>query len=119
MADSTLDFGWFLPTAGDTTAYGVPEAGIDVTPEYLSKVAKGAEESGFDYILIPVDRACWEAYITGAFITANTTKISSLIAARPGYINPVLLAKIISALDRMSDGRICLNLIAGQADEEV
>ncbi len=119
MADSPLEFGWFLPTAGDTTAYGVPEAGIDVTPEYLSKVAKTAEESGFDYILIPVDRACWEAYITGAFVTANTSKISSLIAARPGYINPVLLAKMISAFDQMSDGRICVNLIAGQADEEV
>ena len=103
----------------DTTAYGVPEAGVDVTPEYLSKVAKTAEESGFDYILIPVDRACWEAYITGAFITANTSRISSLIAARPGYINPVLLAKMISAFDQMSSGRICVNLIAGQADEEV
>ena len=72
MADSPLEFGWFLPTAGDTRAYGVPEAAVDVTPEYLGKVAKTAEESGFDYILIPVDRACWEAYITGAFITANT-----------------------------------------------
>ena len=119
MTDSPLEFGWFLPTAGDTTAYGVPEAGVDVTPEYLSKVAKTAEESGFDYILIPVDRACWEAYITGAFITANTSRISSLIAARPGYINPVLLAKMISAFDQMSSGRICVNLIAGQADEEV
>ena len=37
MTDSPLEFGWFLPTAGDTTAYGVPEAGVDVTPEYLSK----------------------------------------------------------------------------------
>ena len=119
MTDSPLEFGWFLPTAGDTTAYGVPEAGVDVTPEYLGKVAKTAEESGFDYILIPVDRACWEAYITGAFITANTSRISSLIAARPGYINPVLLAKMISAFDQMSSGRICVNLIAGQADEEV
>lgn len=119
MSDNTLEFGWFLPTAGDTTAYGVPEAAIDPTPEYLDRVAKTAEAAGFSYILIPVDRACWEAYITGAFITANTKSIAPLIAARPGYINPVLLAKMIATFDQMSGGRICVNLIAGQADEEL
>jgi alkanesulfonate monooxygenase len=69
--------------------------------------------------LIPVDGACWEAYITGAFVAASTNKISSLIAARPGYVNPVLLAKMISTFDRMSGGRVCVNLIAGQVDEEL
>ena len=119
MSDSALEFGWFLPTAGDTTAYGVPDAAIDTTPEYLGRVAKAAEDAGFSYILIPVDRACWEAYITGAFIAANTNSIAPLIAARPGYINPVLLAKMIATFDQMSGGRICVNLIAGQADEEL
>ena len=46
-------------------------------------------------------------------------KIKPLIAARPGYINPVLLAKMISTFDQMSGGRICINLIAGQNESEV
>jgi len=117
--ENKVEFGWFLPTAGDTTAYGVPEADVDVTPEYLGRVAAVAEKAGFEYLLIPVDRACWEAYITGAFIAANTSKIAPLIAARPGYINPVLLAKMIATFDQMSEGRICVNLIAGQAEEEL
>jgi alkanesulfonate monooxygenase len=41
-----------------------------------------------------------------------------LIAARPGYINPVLLAKMVSTFDQLSDGRICINLIAGASDTE-
>lgn len=70
-------------------------------------------------MLIPVARYCWEAYISGAFMAAQTSRIAPLIAARPGYMNPVLLAKMIATFDQMSGGRICVNLIAGQADQEI
>jgi alkanesulfonate monooxygenase len=114
-----LEFGWFLPTAGDTTAYGVPEETIEVGPEHFRKVVHAAEDAGFEYILIPVGWYCWEAYMAGAFMAAETTRIAPLIAARPGYMNPVLLAKMIASFDNLSGGRICVNLIAGQSEDEV
>lgn len=114
-----LEFGWFLPTSGDSTAFGKPEAAVEINPEHLRRVVTAAEDAGFEYLLIPVDKRCWEAYIAGAFMAAHTTKIAPLIAARPGYINPVLLAKMISTFDQMTGGRICVNLIAGQAEEEI
>src|SRR2546428_2447653 len=52
-------------------------------------------------------------------MAARSSKIKPLIAARPGYINPVLMAKMISTFDQMSGGRICINLIAGQNESEV
>ena len=52
-------------------------------------------------------------------MAARSSTIKPLIAARPGYINPVLLAKMISTFDQMSGGRICINLIAGQNESEV
>lgn len=52
-------------------------------------------------------------------LAARHGRIKPLIAARPGYINPVLLAKMISTFDQMSGGRICINLIAGQNESEV
>jgi alkanesulfonate monooxygenase len=52
-------------------------------------------------------------------MAARSSKIKPLIAARPGYVNPVLLAKMISTFDQMSGGRICVNLIAGQNESEV
>ncbi|MCH9672219.1 MAG: LLM class flavin-dependent oxidoreductase [Gammaproteobacteria bacterium] len=115
----SLEFGWFLPTSGDTSAYGVPESTVDITPEHLRRVVHAAEAAHFQYLLIPVDKACWEAYIAGAFMAAETATIKPLIAARPGYINPVLLAKMISTFDQFSNGRICVNLIAGQAEAEI
>lgn len=114
-----LEFGWFLPTSGDTQAYGVEEETISTTPEHLMRVVAAVEENDFDYMLIPVARYCWEAYVSGAFAAAATSKVAPLIAARPGYMNPVLLAKMIATFDQFSGGRICVNLIAGQADEEI
>jgi alkanesulfonate monooxygenase len=114
-----LEFGWYLPTHGDTTAYGVPEAQVPGSPELCDRVVQAAEKAGFEYLLIPVGSVCWEAWITGAFMAARSSTIKPLIAARPGYINPVLLAKMISTFDQMSGGRICINLIAGQNESEV
>ena len=52
-------------------------------------------------------------------MAARSSTIKPLIAARPRYINPVLLAKMISTFDQMSGGRIAINLIAGQNESEV
>jgi alkanesulfonate monooxygenase len=114
-----LEFGWYLPTHGDTTAYGLPEAQVPGSPELCERVVKAAELAGFEYLLIPVGSTCWEAWIAGAFMAARSASIKPLIAARPGYINPVLMAKMISTFDQMSGGRICINLIAGQNESEV
>jgi len=114
-----LEFGWYLPTHGDTTAYGLAEAQIAGSPELCERVVAAAEKAGFEYLLIPVGSTCWEAWISGAFMAARSATIKPLIAARPGYINPVLMAKMISTFDQMSGGRICVNLIAGQNESEV
>ena len=100
---STLEFGWFLPTAGDSSAFGVPEASIPVDAEHMQRVVDAAESAGFEYLLIPVAGACWDAYMTGAFIAATSKTIAPLIAARPGYINPVLLAKMIATVTWLVD----------------
>src|ERR1700730_3374928 len=114
-----LEFGWYLPTHGDTTAYGVMEAQVAGSPELCDRVVQAAEKAGFEYLLIPVGSTCWEAWISGAFMAARSATIKPLIAARPGYINPVLLAEIVSTFRQMSSGRIGIRLIAGQNESEV
>lgn len=113
-----LEFGWFLPTAGDTTAYGVVDALMPPSLPLFDKVVRAAEEAGFEYMLVPVQTACWEAWISSALMVGRSKSIRMLVAARPSYINPVLLAKMIAAFDQLSGGRICINLIAGQSEAE-
>ena len=112
-----LEFGWFLPTRGDTLDYAIPQQ-VPPSPEMFERVVKSAEDSGFEYILLPVAAACWDAWLTGALMTRNTQSIRMLIAARPSYINPVLLAKMIATFDQLTRGRISINLIAGQNEVE-
>ena len=114
-----LEFGWFLPTAGDTTAYGLASAQVASSLPLFDRVVAAAEAAGFEYMLVPVQTACWEAWISSAMMVARSKSIRMLVAARPSYINPVLLAKMIATFDQLSGGRICINLIAGQNESEV
>ena len=113
-----LEFGWFLPTRGDTDDYGDPLK-ITAGSEMFERVARAAEDCGFEYMLIPVGHQCWDAWMTAALMIGRTKKIKMLVAAKPGYINPVLLAKMISTCDQLSGGRISINLIAGQSEAEI
>ncbi len=113
-----LEFGWFLPTAGDTTGYGDPGQLVPPSLDLFDRVIRAAEAAGFEYLLVPVANTCWDAYITSAMMLGRSRFIKMLVAARPGYINPVLLAKMIAAMDQLSGGRVAVNLIAGQSDVE-
>ena len=113
-----LEFGWYLPTNGDTTAFGDPQGQTPPSPEMMEKIVLAAEDAGFEYILIPVVNHCWEAYVISAFLAGKTKTIKPLIAAKPGYINPVLMAKMMATFDRMTGGRLAINLIAGQAEAD-
>lgn len=114
-----LELGWYLPTHGDTVRFNDPQSDIPPSLELFEAIVAQAEAAGFEYLLIPVGVACWEAYMAGAYMAARHARIRPLIAARPGYINPVMLAKMISTLDHLSKGRIAVNLIAGQNEADV
>ena len=79
-----------------------------------------ADKSGFDIILFAERHlgADMEAWILGSAIASLTTRIRSMIAVHPGLWHPQLVAKMAATLDRLSPGRMCLNLITGWNVEE-
>jgi alkanesulfonate monooxygenase len=113
-----LEFGWFLPTSGDTTCYGDRGKFIPPSAELFDRVILAAEAAGFEYFLVPVATTCWEAWISSAMAVAKTKRIKALVAARPGYVSPVQLAKMAATFDQLSGGRLAVNLIAGQSEAE-
>ena len=113
MPERNLTFGWYLPTHGDTTAFGDPAARIPSSPELFDGVVEEVDRGGFHYMLLPVTSVCWDAYILGSYYAARTRNVAPLIAIRAGYANPTLTAKMFATLDQMSRGRLCINLIAG------
>ncbi len=81
LIDEDLHVGWFIPTSGDTTAYGDREASIPPSMELFERVARAAEAAGLEYALVPVQTACWEAWITCAMVAAKTERLTMLVAA--------------------------------------
>jgi alkanesulfonate monooxygenase len=107
----TIDFGWFLPTMGDTEVIGPPTR--EATADYLVQVAKAAEDAGFVFALMPVGTTCHDAWLASAVVAAQTDRLKFLVAMRPGFVAPTLAAKMSNTLDQLTHGRVLINVVTG------
>ncbi|MBB6732331.1 LLM class flavin-dependent oxidoreductase [Cohnella zeiphila] len=113
-----VEFGWFIPTTGDGKHIGVPPE-RESTSEYMVEVAREAEAAGYEFVLIPAGGDCLDAWVVGSWIAARTTKLKTLVAMRPGLMAPVLAARMGATLDRMSGGRVLINIVTGHYPEDL
>jgi len=107
----TIDFGWFLPTMGDSEVIGPPTR--EPTLDYLTEVARAAEDAGFVFALVPVGTTCEDAWIASAMVAARTEKLKFLVAMRPGFVAPTLAAKMATTYDQLTRGRVLINVVTG------
>ncbi|MFF8773273.1 LLM class flavin-dependent oxidoreductase [Kitasatospora sp. NPDC015120] len=122
-----LTFHWFLPTNGDSRhvvggGHGSTPgaAGGDRPPSlgYLGQVARSAEQLGFEGALTPTGAWCEDAWVTTAMLTQVTERLKYLVAFRPGQIAPALAAQMASTYQRLSGGRLLLNVVTGGESAE-
>ena len=137
----SLTFHWFLPTSGDGRAINAvgrlsgqkSKAGATVPPagqpgnrfagasaarrapdvDYLGQVARGAEKLGFTGVLTPTGTWCEDAWLTTAALISQTQRLKFLVAFRPGLITPTLAAQMAATYQRLSGGRLLLNVVTG------
>ena len=107
----TIDFGWFLPTMGDTETIGPPTR--EASADYLVRVATAAEDAGFVFALVPVGTTCTDAWIAAAIVAGKTEKLKFLVAMRPGFVSPTVAAKMATSFDQLSRGRVLINVVTG------
>jgi alkanesulfonate monooxygenase len=119
----SLQAHWFLPTAGDSR--DVSGGGISKTIsnadstwrapdiDYLAQVARAAEQAGFAAVLTPTGTWCEDAWLTTAALTRETTRLKFLVAFRPGAVSPTLAAQMAATYQRLSGGRLLLNVVTG------
>jgi alkanesulfonate monooxygenase len=129
----TVTLHWFLPTNGDSrsdlslgNAVGVrggrigEEGGEDRAPSvgYIGQIARSAEQLGFDAALTPTSSWCEDAWIMTAALTQVTERFRFLVAFRPGLSSPTLAAQMAATFQRVSGGRLLLNVVTGGDDRE-
>lgn len=117
----SLSVHWFLPTAGDSrdvVGFGPTDAHRPADLDYLSQVARTAESLGFDAVLTPTGTHCEDAWISTAALIRETRRLRFLVAFRPGFLSPTLAAQQASTFQRLSGGRLLLNIVTGGSSEE-
>ena len=95
-----------------------PPAGPIIDPDYVRAVALAHEAGGFDRVLLAHSSASPDAVVTATQVLADTTRLSVLLAHRPGFVAPTLEARTLATLDQFSRGRIAVHIITGGDDAD-
>jgi alkanesulfonate monooxygenase len=104
---------WFLPTHGDGRYLGTHIGAREVDHAYLSEIAQAADRLGYYGVLIPTGRSCEDSWVVASSLAPLTRQLRFLIAFRPGLLNPSLAARMASSFDRISGGRLLINIVTG------
>lgn len=104
---------WFLPTHGDGRYLGTTEGGRAVDLPYLQQVALAADSLGYYGVLIPTGKSCEDAWLVASALAPLTKRLRYLVAVRPGLQPPSLAARMAATLDRLSEGRLLINVVTG------
>ena len=104
---------WFLPTHGDGRYLGTSIGSREVDLSYLKQVAQAADRLGFYGVLLPTGRSCEDSWVVASALAPQTERLKFLVAVRPGLQSPTVAARMAATLDRISGGRLLVNVVTG------
>lgn len=104
---------WFLPTHGDGRYLGTATGGRQTDFAYLRQIAQAADTLGYYGVLLPTGRSCEDSWIVASAVAPLTQNLRYLVAVRPGLQSPTLAARMTATLDRISNGRLLVNVVTG------
>ena len=110
---------WFIPTHGDSRYLGTSKGARQVDHAYMKQIAVAVDNLGYEGVLIPTGRSCEDPWLTAASLIDATKKLKFLVALRPGVTTPALAARMAASFDRLSIGRVLLNLVTGGDEQEL
>ncbi|MEP9368960.1 FMNH2-dependent alkanesulfonate monooxygenase [Xanthobacter sp. VNH20] len=113
QSGDALNFFWFIPTHGDGAYLGSETRQRPPEFAYFREVAQAVDRLGFKGVLLPTGQSCEDSWITAAGLATATERLKFLVALRPGVTSPAFAARQTAALDRLSDGRLLLNVVVG------
>lgn len=115
-----MRFGYWLPVFGGWLR-NVEDEGMAPTWEYVRTLAQQSERWGYDLTLIAelnlndikgTQAPSLDAWSTAASLAAVTSTLELMVAVRPTFHEPALLAKQAANIDHISGGRLSLNVVS-------
>jgi len=103
------------PPSSDATLH-VIEGGL--SPSYVTEAARAHEAAGFDLVLVGYSSSAAEGFLVALHAAEQTQRLGYLVAHRPGFVAPTLMARKIATFDHLTGGRLAVHIITGKTDDE-
>jgi dimethylsulfone monooxygenase len=121
-----MRYGYWLPIFGGWLR-NVADEGMQPTWDYVRRLAQRSEKIGYDLTLVAelflndikgIDAPALDAWSTAAGLAAVTETLELMVAVRPTFHAPAMLAKQAANIDRISGGRLALNVVSSWWSDE-
>jgi dimethylsulfone monooxygenase len=121
-----MRYGYWLPVFGGWLR-NVDDEGMSASWDYIRRLAQRSEEVGYDITLIAelllndikgINAPSLDAWSTAAALAAVTERLELMVAVRPSFHPPAILAKQAANIDRISNGRLALNVVSAWWKDE-
>ncbi|GAA4001620.1 LLM class flavin-dependent oxidoreductase [Sphingomonas humi] len=121
-----MRFGYWMPVFGGWLRND-PDEAPEASWEQVRDLTLRSEQAGWDLSLIAelflndikgIEQPALDAWSTAAALAAVTSSIELMVAVRPNFHHPALLAKQAANIDRISNGRLALNVVSSWWKEE-
>lgn len=104
---------WFIPTHGDGRYLATATGGRATNFSYLRQIAQAVDHLGYYGALLPTGRSCEDAWVVASALVTHTERMRFLVAIRPGLMSPGVAARMAATFDRLSQGRLLINIVTG------
>ncbi len=94
--------------------------GLVIEPGYLQEISRAHEDGRFDRVLVGYGAVAPESWAVANAVLHHTKKLKVMVAHRPGFTQPVVLARMAATLDHLTGGgRVAIHFITGgdEADQ--
>ncbi len=121
-----MRYGYWMPVFGGWLR-NIENEHMEATWSYVKNLTQRSEVLGYDLTLIAElnlndikgpQAPSLDAWSTAAALAAVTEKIELMVAVRPTFHLPALLAKQAANIDQISGGRLSLNVVSSWWAEE-
>lgn len=115
-----MRYGYWLPVFGGWLR-NVEDEGMEASWAYVKRLAQRSEQLGYDLTLVAelfmndikgIDAPSLDAWSTAAALAAVTERLELMVAVRPTFHPPAILAKQAANVDRIANGRLALNVVS-------
>ena len=121
-----MRYGYWAPVFGGWLR-NVRDEGSEASWDSMSRLVRRSEEIGYELTLIAElnlndikgqTAPSLDAWSTAAALAAVTRTIELMVAVRPNFHHPALLAKQAANIDNIAGGRLALNVVSSWWAEE-